>query len=212
MPKSSKNGKVSEKTISRLCVYRRLLTTLEQQETASVFSHELASMLGSTAAQVRQDLKVVGFSGSPNSGYDVKGLNESIRDFLDATEGAKAVLLGVGNLGRALLSFFSKRRGNLELVAGFDSDPKRCSRVIHGCRCYSMADLPEFVKKEGVSIAIICVPEGQAQEVTDGLAELGVNGFLNFAPVALRVPSGSYVENMDMGVALEKVAYFSRNQ
>ena len=201
---------VSDKTIARLSLYRRLLKVMEGEGVRSVFSHQLAAMAGGTAAQLRRDLMEVGYSGTPSGGYDVARLADSIRDFLDVPGGQGAVLVGVGNLGKALLSYFAARRSSLRVVAAFDSDPYKVNRVIHGCRCYPMESLSEVLKGQATTVAIIAVPVAAAQGVAELLTRAGIRGILNFAPVRLRVSPNIYVEDIDMTVALEKVAYFAR--
>lgn len=201
---------VSDKTIGRLSLYRRLLNVLQAEGVRSVFSHQLANMAGCTAAQVRRDLMAVGYSGSPSAGYDVSRLLESIRDFLDVPGGQAVALVGVGNLGKALLAYFSGRRPNLQVVAAFDSDPYKANRVIHGCRCYPVESLADVVAGKDIQVAILAVPASAAQAVAETLVRAGVRGIVNFAPVRLRVPEGVYVEDIDMSISLEKVAYFAR--
>ncbi len=206
------NGRaVSEKTIGRLSLYRRLLNVLRDEGTTSVYSHELAALAGVTAAQVRRDLMGVAASGSPSRGYDVLGLIEGLRVFLDAEGGQPVALVGVGNLGRAILAYFSGRRPNLTITAAFDSDPTKTGRVIHGCRCHPVGDLARVLRDEGIRVGILTVPAEAAQGVADALVRAGARGILNFAPVRLRVPPGVHVEDLDVTMVLEKVAYFARN-
>jgi len=202
----------SEKTVARLSLYRRCLFELEQGGCHNTYSHELAKMAGVTAAQVRRDLMVVGYDGSPRRGYEVKGLSQSIGRFLDGEAEQKVILVGVGNLGRAILAYFRGKAPNLEIVAAFDRDSHKVDRVIMGCRCFAMARMEEIIAREEVQTAIITVPADEAQGVVDRLIQAGVQGILNFAPARLRTPARVFVEQMDMAVALQKVAYFSRNK
>lgn len=201
---------IPDKTIGRLSLYRRLLNRLLAEGVRNIYSHQLAAMAGVTPAQVRRDIMSIGYSGNPNRGYDVVELVESIGQSLDHPEGQRAALVGVGNLGRALLTYFTGRRPKLTIVAAFDSDPRKCDRVIQGCRCYGIAQLPEKVEEMDISIGTITVPAGEAQKIADMLVRTGIRGILNFAPVRIRVPSNVYVEDIDMTMALEKVAYFAR--
>jgi len=204
------NTTVSEKTIGRLSLYRRLLRALESDGVRHVFSHQLANMAGCTAAQLRRDLMEVGYSGSPASGYEVTRLGQSISEFLDVPGGQRVVLVGVGNLGKALLLYFASRQTSLQVVAAFDSDPYKVNRVIHGCRCFPMESMLDVLKGQSQAVAIIAVPAAAAQGAADLLTQAGVRGMLNFAPVRLRVSPAVYVEDIDMTIALEKVAYFAR--
>ena len=201
---------ISAKSIGRLSLYRRLLNVLQAEGVRNVYSHQLATLAGCTGTQVRRDLMVVGYSGSPTHGYEVARLIESMREFLDAPAGQGVALVGVGNLGKAILSYFAGRRPNLQIVAAFDNDAYKVNRVIHGCRCYPMESLSEVLKGQATTVAIIAVPVAAAQGVAELLTRAGIRGILNFAPVRLRVSPNIYVEDIDMTVALEKVAYFAR--
>lgn len=202
---------ISDKTIGRLSQYRRLIADLLVDDERFVFSHKLAEMAGGTAAQVRRDVMAIGYSGSPTKGYDLAGLAESIDNFLDAPEGTRAVLVGMGNLGRAITAYFTGRRPKLSIVAAFDNDSYRTGRVIHGCRCYPVEDIAKIVGDLDVRVGILTVPQRVAQPMADMLVQAGVSGILNFAPTRLRVPPRVYVEYIDMTTALEKVSYFGRN-
>jgi redox-sensing transcriptional repressor len=203
-------GNVSGKTIGRLSLYRRVLYDLLAEGERSIFSHQLAELVGGTAAQVRRDMMAVGSAGSPTRGYDIQELTHSIGDFLDAPSGQAVALVGVGNLGRAILAYFAGRRPKLSIEAAFDNDPSKYGRVIHGCRCYPVEDLVKVVKDRRIAIGIVTVPADQAQDVADKLCQAGACGLVNFAPVRLLVPANVYVEDIDMTMAIEKAAYFAR--
>ncbi|HUW30033.1 MAG TPA: redox-sensing transcriptional repressor Rex [Planctomycetota bacterium] len=158
------------KTIGRLSLYRRLLSGLMTNSVHNVYSHELAKMAGVTAAQVRRDMMSVGYSGSPTRGYDVRLLSDSIGDFLDSPEGQGVALIGIGNLGRAIMAYFTGRRPRLSIVAAFDTDPGKVNRVIHGCRCYHINEMAEVVRSANIGVAIITVPSAEAQNAAELLA------------------------------------------
>jgi redox-sensing transcriptional repressor len=178
--------------------------------TQSVYSHQLAALAGGTAAQVRRDMMSIGYTGSPKRGYDVRELIESIGAFLDSPKSQGAALVGIGHLGQAIMSYFAGRRPRLSIVAAFDTDPYKVNRVILGCRCYDISRLAEIVASHDIQVAIITVPAAEAQSTADQLVHAGIRGILNFAPVPLRVPPDVYVEDIDMTMSLEKVAYFAR--
>lgn len=200
----------SEKTVGRLTIYRRLLDELVSAGTENVYSHELATMSGCTAAQVRRDLMAVGYSGTPTRGYNVRDLLDSIGKFLDDPAGQQVALVGVGNLGRAILAYFAGRRPKLRIVAAFDNDPYKVGRVIHGCRCYGTGEMPDVIREQAISVGIITVPATAAQTVADQLVRAGIRGILNFAPATLRVPPNVSLEHNDITMYLEKVSYFAR--
>lgn len=202
---------ISDKTIGRLSLYRRTIQKLLAEGRGYVYSHEIATVCGVTPAQVRRDLMPTGFTGSPNKGYSIAGLLQSLGNLLDDPEEQRVALVGAGNLGRAILAYFTGRRPNLSIVAAFDQDPLKVNRVIHGCRCHSMEDLSTVVKAQGVEVAILAVPANAAQSIAEQLINSGVRGILNFAPISLRVSPEVYVEDLDMAISLERVAYFARH-
>jgi len=199
----------SHETIGRLSRYRRLLTQRMESGVENVYSHELASVAGVSAAQVRRDMMSVGANGSPISGYDIAALIECVGAELDDPLGGRAALVGVGNLGRAILTFFQGRRPKLSIVAAFDSAPAKAGRVICGCRCHLMDDLARVVAEQKITVGVIAVPAAVAQTVAENLQDAGVRGILNFAPATLRVAPETYAEDIDMTMALERVAYFA---
>lgn len=202
---------LSEHTIERLSLYRRLLTKLQQQNQLYVYSHELAAISHGTAAQVRRDLMLMSFTGSPAKGYHVSDLIESIDRLLDAPDGQKIALVGLGNLGRAIIAYFHGRRPKLTIVAAFDTDTSKVNRLFYGCRCYPADQLQSVAEEQHINLAVIAVPAEEAQHVADALIAAGVMGILNFAPVPLRVPQHVYVQDIDVTMLLEKTAYFARS-
>lgn len=200
----------SHKSIERLSMYRRLLQAAKGGGTTSVYSYNLADMIGGTAAQVRRDLMEIGYAGNPKTGYDVDDLIKCIGDFLDDPEGERIALVGVGNLGRALLDYFASQHPKLKIVAAFDNDPQKTGRVINGCRCYPIEGAAETIAERGIRVAIMAVPVAVAQAVSEQLVKSGIRGFLNFAPEPLHVPPRVSVENIDMTMALEKTAFLAR--
>lgn len=201
---------VSDKTIGRLVVYRRILNDLAHKQVPSIHSQDLAQRAQVTAAQVRRDLMGLGCFGTPTHGYDVAGFLEALRQRLDAPQGQTAALVGAGNLGRAILAYFAGRRPKLAIVAAFDNDPAKAGRAVRGCPVYPLEDLGVRAKELKINLGIITVPEEAAQAVAEALIAAGIRGIVNFAPARLRVPAGVYVEDIDITTSLEKVAYFAR--
>lgn len=196
-------------TIGRLSLYRRLLLELAASGMRQLYSHQLAALAISTPAQVRRDLMTIGFSGSPRRGYAITELVDAINAVLAASVETSVALLGVGNLGRAILAYFANRQPWVRFVAAFDTDPDKVGRVINGCRVYPLDEAAEVLGREGIRGAVIAVPAADAQAVTDALVLAGVKSLLNFAPVRLRVPPGVFVEDMDMATSLDRVAYYA---
>ncbi len=198
------------KSIERLSMYRRLLRESLNTGIENVYSHNLAEAAGCTAAQVRRDLMLVGCTGNPKTGYQVKGLINCICNLLDTPDGDSVALVGFGNLGKALLPFFATHHKKLEITATFDNSPKKIGKVTSGCKCYSMESIKEVIAEKDIKIAILTVPSEVAQEVTEQLIDAGIEGILNFVPVPLQLKNNIVVENMHVEIALEKVAYLTR--
>jgi redox-sensing transcriptional repressor len=203
--------KLSGKTVERLSRYRRELEQAlrQREDRVRIFSHELAEMCGYTAVQVRRDLMAVGHRSSTSRGYDCRKLVRAISETLGRRQVRRMVMVGAGRLGRALLGHFVDRRHMFAPVAVFDRDEEKVGKMIHGVSCHAIDDMDEFVRRERVRIAILTIPAEGAQEMAERLVRAGVRGILSFAPTALRVPSGVFVENMDISVTLEKVAFFA---
>lgn len=204
--------KISDKKIERIINYRRVLVRLDKQMGKThVFSHQLASNSGASPAQVRRDLMEIGYTGSPAHGYEIKGLLKGIGDFIDPPKKQGIALIGLGNLGRAIIDYFNGQSSKLEIVTVFDNNPDKVNRVVAGCRSYHVKDLKKIIMEKKIKTAVITVPSTGAQDIADELIEAGVKGILNYAPIILSVPEGIYVENRDMITTLEKVSYFAKN-
>ncbi|HRY30028.1 MAG TPA: redox-sensing transcriptional repressor Rex [Elusimicrobiota bacterium] len=202
--------KISDKTIGRLSQYRRFLNLLHENKVKNVFSYQIANSAGVTSPQVRRDVMLLGYNGNPAKGYNVEALMECLAHYLDTPGGEGVVLVGFGNLGRALISYFSKQRPNLSIVAVFDNDPALIGRVIHGVRCCSMEDFASVAQQNNVRVGILAVPADQAQLTADLMVAAGINGILNFALTTLQVPPHVYVERVDITTSVEKVVFFAR--
>ncbi len=201
---------IPAQTIERLTAYRRLLIELLKEGKERIFSHELAALEGLTSPQVRRDIMTIEYSGSPARGYDVLGLIARVSEVLDPPHDEGMALVGVGQLGKAILSYLSRARHHVRIVAAFDRSPDKVGRVINGCRCFSIDEMESVLRPHQISIGIICVPARGAQGAADRLIHAGVRGLANFAPVRLRLPADIYVEDLDISRVLEKMAYITR--
>jgi redox-sensing transcriptional repressor len=199
---------ISHKTIGRLALYRRILLDEQDAGTKQLFSHELAALARVTAAQVRRDLMALGGPGSPVRGYAVDELLAGIAKLIDPPAGKRVALVGVGNLGSAVCGRFAA--GGDSVVAAFDRDPRKVGRVVDGSPVYPVGRLGELCRALEVGVAIITVPPEEAQAIADTLIEAGVTGILNFAPISLSVPVHVYLEDIDVAMLLERVAFFAR--
>lgn len=205
-------SEASEKTIERLLLYRRLLRNLNAGEMDHLYSHQLSGLLGVPSAQIRRDLMVIGYSGSPSKGYHVLELIKSIGAFVDPPEKIGVGLFGLGHLGRAILAYFKGRVPQLEIRAAFDINPEKTNRIYHGCRCYPSHMMESIIKENNIAIGILSVPADAAKEMAQQMVDAGIRGILNYAPVNLSLGPEIHVENRDMIIAVEKVAHFMYKQ
>jgi redox-sensing transcriptional repressor len=203
---------VSHKTVERLSRYRRLLTDLQKTGTSSVYSHELAHLAGVSAAQVRRDFMVIGYSGSPNRGYQLDTCLASIEHLLDGTTRQDVAIVGLGRLGQSVVEHFAGRRPLLRIAVGFDTDPTLIGTSMRGCAIHALADLEPIVKSKGIRVAILATPPETAQTITDALVRAGVRSIVDFTAIPLRVPENVFLRQMDITSALETAAFFARQE
>ncbi len=201
-------AKLPHKTIERLSQYRRALLICQEKGKEYIFSHEIAEIQHITAVQVRRDLMLVGYSGTLRKGYNIKELINLISEIIDCPRGLNVAIIGMGNLGRAIIKYLNKRRPRLTTVAGFDIDEKKIGKSIKGIPCYSPDDMKEVVKELDISIAVVTVPAHKTNETAKRLVNAGIRGILNFTPTPMIVPENIVLEEYDMITSLEKVAFY----
>ena len=202
---------IPEKVVERLISYHSILKRAIADGVTNLYSHQIAELMDASPAQVRRDVMEVGYNGSPKNGYAAEELQKKIEQVLALNETTKIVLVGVGNLGRAILHYFFNQRPRFEIVGAFDIDPGKVGRVISGCRCYPMAQLGEIATPQNAQIGVIAVPATDAQKTADALLKSGVKSLINFAPIRLSVARWVHVEYVDMTMLFEKASYFSRS-
>ncbi len=200
--------KLPERTVERISAYRRTLLNCLSNGKTHIYSHEIAQLHNNTAVQVRRDIMFIGYSSMQRKGYDVSDLINVIGEILDSEDGINVAVIGIGNLGRAVTTYFMGKRSKLNIIAAFDVDPNKIDRVISGVKCYSLNSLHEVIKEHNISIGIITVPADKAREVAEDLYMAGIKGLLNFTTVPLNVSPEVYIDEYDMITSLEKVAYF----
>lgn len=205
-------NRLPEKTIGRLSEYRRTLLNCLANGKTHIYSHELANLHNITAVQVRRDIMLIGYSTTLKKGYDVKALIDVIGDIIDTEKGLNAAVIGVGNLGRAITTYFNGKRTRLKIAATFDTDPDKTRRVISGVKCYPMSELSKIIKEQDISIGILTVPPEDASVVAETLIMAGIKGILNYTSTPLNVAPNVYLEEYDMITSIEKVAYFVKEK
>jgi redox-sensing transcriptional repressor len=203
---------VSLQTVQRLSVYRKVLEELDHEGTEYVHSHELAALVGVTPAQLRRDLASFGTFGNIARGYNVYEMSRTISRILGTNETQNVALFGVGDLGRALLSYRGFEERGFHIAVTFDVDGAKVGRVFAGRRCYHIEELEEVLRDFEVRMAIMATrPEG-LQALVDRVCAAGVQGVLNFVPKRVAVPQGCHVEEMDITSQLELLSFLSRGE
>lgn len=200
------------KTIERLSQYRRALLLCLEKGKTHIYSHEIAKIQHITSVQVRRDLMLIGYTGTLRKGYNVKELIDLIGNIIDSEEGIKVAIIGMGNLGRALINYFAGKRSKLRIVAGFDTNPDKIGNTMSGVPCYSIEQLKEVVAAEDIKVGIMTVPADYAVDTAELLVKAGIKGILNYTPKPVNVPEGVYLEEYDMITTLEKVAFYVKLQ
>lgn len=204
------NRKIEElpgKTVERLSQYRRLLFNSLQEGKTNIYSHELARVTNLTPVQVRRDLMLIGYSGSQSKGYVIKDLINLIGKIIDTDSGQRIAIVGMGNLGRAITSYFLGKREKLAIVAAFDNDTHKTGRIIAGVPCHHINKLKEIIPAENISIAVLTVAPEATYDVAKLLLDAGIKGILNYTSMPLTVPQGVHLEEYDIITSLEKLAF-----
>lgn len=208
-PGGGEQPRLSRAAGHRLSLYLRHLAGCPG-DAGKVSSGQIADAVGVNDAQVRRDLAALGHLGQRGVGYEARELAAAIRAALGIDRTWRAVLVGVGNLARALLRYQGFRAQGFEIVGLFDADPGKVGQVVEGLAVDSVARLGERVNALRAELAVLTVPAEAAQAVADGLVTAGVRGILNFAPVLLRLPPRVRLVTVDLSIQLEQLAFLVR--
>lgn len=199
--------KISDSAVRRLSHYLRFLDQFEMEGRFTVSSEDLAAAGGMTPAQIRKDLSHFGSFGKRGLGYPVAELRARLSAILGLDRSWRVCLVGAGRLGAALQQYDGFRRRGFEIVAVFDTDPKKVGRRWGPLTVEDVAAMDRAVASRAIEIGIVTTPAGGAQESADRLARAGVRAILNFAPVAIEAPAGVTVRDVDLVVELESLSY-----
>ncbi len=199
--------RIPDETIRRLPIYLRALHLQIAQKKVSTSSKELADVVGVNSWQVRKDFSYFGAFGKPGSGYDIENLKKQIRKILRLDSGRKAALIGVGNLGSAVLAYQGFSLYGFDIVAAYDCDPERIGKKINRITIEDVAKLGNLKRKK-ISLAILTVPESAAQQIADRLVRAGIKGILNFSPIRIQVPGRVKVLTIDIAMDLARLPYY----
>lgn len=198
--------------VSRLSLYLRELQRLVHDGRTTISSSQLGKALGFTDAQVRKDLAYFGHFGHPGVGYRCDELVGEIRRILGTDRQWTVTMVGVGNLGRALLRYKGFGSKGFRIVAAFDADPRVVGAKVEGIPVYSQQRLLEVVRQLRIQLGMITVPAPQAQQVADQLVSAGIEGIVNFAPVTLSLPAEVGLVGVDLTTELEQLAFAVANR
>ncbi len=201
---------VSPLTLNRLSFYLRCLRHLQELGLKRVSSQEMAHRYHLSATQIRKDLAQFGEFGIRGVGYDVDALADHLNSLLGLDRKHAMVIVGMGNLGSALARYLGFNYGAFHVVAGVDVDPKKIGRKVGSFTIRPSSELKEVVRESGAEIGVLAVPAEAAQENYDALAEAGVKGVLNFAPVRVKRRPDVPLKNVDLRINLEELAFFLR--
>jgi len=209
---SEKNKrKISESTIRRLSIYSRVLSILEKENYETVSSKELAKRDRLTPAQVRKDLSFFGSFGTRGLGYPVSELKKRIANILGLDKQWNVALIGIGNIGSALVGYKEFQRQNFVIKIIFDNDHRKIGSNHKGIIVSDIKNLERDLKANNIEIVIIAVPATVAQYIVDDVVEAGIKGILNFAPVNLKVPDDVFLRNENMSMELEYLSFALTN-
>jgi redox-sensing transcriptional repressor len=206
------NQGIPEATIARLPVYLRVLYACGEQGIATVSSEELAAAAGVNSAKLRKDLSHLGSYGTRGVGYDVEYLVYQISRELGLTQDWPVVIVGAGNLGRALANYGGFASRGFRIAAVLDSDPAVIGTEVAGHIIQGADQIEQVVAQHRVSIGVIATPASSAQAVCDRLVAAGVTSILNFAPMVLNVPAGVDVRKVDLSIELQILAFHAQRR
>jgi redox-sensing transcriptional repressor len=203
--------KLPPRTVERLSKYRRLLHKYKDLEEAHIHSHRLAGMLNLTPEQVRRDLMLIGINGNHRKGYNIKALISMIGHTIDSRDGHQVALVGIGNLGRAVLGFIRNAETRMNIVAAFDVDQSKINTHMAHVPCYDLKAAGQVIREKGIRIAILTVPPEEAIPTATLLLQAGIKGILNFTSVHLDLPPEIYLKDYDIITSLEEIGFFIEN-
>ena len=206
------SGRISQAVIKRLPRYMRFLSELRDEGVERISSQDLSERMHVTASQIRQDLNHFGGFGQQGYGYHVSNLIEEIGRILGLDHPHNLIVIGAGNLGRALAGYHRFETRGLYIRALFDLSPEHTVKDVRGLPVYGMNYLDEFLKKERVDIAVLTIPKEEVRPVALKLYNEGIRGFWNFAHVDLALPSDAVVENVHLSESLMQLTYYMNHQ
>ncbi len=202
---------IPDVVIDRLPVYARALASLDRNGREVVSSQELGTQLGVTPAQIRKDLSYFGRFGKQGRGYNVKRLLEELHQILGLDRKWTMVVVGVGQLGRAVLGYAGFAPQGFVIIGAFDSDPAVIGERIDDITVQPVEHMSQAINGRGVDIGIVAAPAAAAQKVIDALVACGARAILNYAPIAAQVPPHVHIKDIDPVLSLQSMTFYLKN-
>ncbi len=194
--------------IGRLPIYLRALTQLVQQGQEITSSHELGQRLGISSAQIRKDLSHFGEFGKQGTGYQISHLQAQLKQILQVNREWPMIVVGAGDLGRAIAHYGGFVERGFRVVGVFDNDPNKIGTGTGDLKVRDVAEMADFIRSRHIRIAMVAVPAAHAQEVTNTVVEAGVHAILNYAPITLVAPDDVHVQYIDPVTHLQRMTYY----
>ena len=202
---------IPDETISRLFPYLRALICLSEKGVSIISSTRLSEICNINAAIIRKDFSYFGEFGKRGIGYNVDNLLKQIRSILEIQEVKKVVLIGAGNIGRAILSYSNFPSEGIQITAAFDNDEKKIGNIINGITIQDINEIEQTIKSENIKICILATPDSETGEVANRLAKMGINAILSFSPCRINMPKNIEVKCIDLNTELARLIYYSHN-
>ncbi len=202
----SKTNNIPQSTIERISIIYQFLSQLEKQKQTIVFSDQLGKFTGSSSDSIRKDFSVLKIGKNHNKGYNITHLKHQIALTFGFNQKRKSCIIGLGRVGTAILEYPLFLKEGFEIIAGFDNSLNRLERISTNIPLFHISDLEVTIKMKKIVLAIISTPAEVTQSICDRLVSAGIQGILNFAPVALKAPENVIVNNLDFMNALRIIA------
>ncbi|TCL64810.1 redox-sensing transcriptional repressor [Hydrogenispora ethanolica] len=207
----NRDKKVPDVVIRRLPLYLRVLSVIDPAELPIISSEQMATMVGTSSVQVRKDLSYFGVFGKQGVGYHTVSLKDELRRILKLDREVRVGLIGAGNLGAALVRYHQRSPVHkpLQIVALFDNDEKKVGRKVAEVEIYHIDQLSVKIRELNIKMMILAFPAVNVQEIVDACVENGITSFLNFVPASIKTPPGIKVQNSDVTLDLQSLAYYT---
>lgn len=203
---------ISMAVVRRLPKYHRYLGDLLNNNIRRVSSQELSSITGFTASQIRQDLNCFGGFGQQGYGYNVDELHKEIENILGLDRSYKTIIIGAGNIGRAIANFSFFEESGFKLFGIFDNNPMKIGNTVKNLKILPVQEVENFIRENGIEIGILCTPKDGTQGIAERLASCGIKAIWNFAPVDIKLDNNVIVENVHLSESLFTISYLLKER